>query len=85
MLARDYPITMICQVLGLPRGSWYYEARGAAETELKAAIDQIAAGVPDLRLAAGHASTPAPAGHRQAGRAAARAAPDARAQPGPAA
>ena len=46
MLVTDYPLTAICRVLGLPRSSWYYAPQGAAETELKAAINQIAAHFP---------------------------------------
>lgn len=42
-LSQDYPIATVCQVLNYPRSQVYYEARRLAdETELQAAIKQLA-------------------------------------------
>ena len=46
MLANDYPVSVICQVVGLPRSSYYYSARERDETLLKSAIEQVAARFP---------------------------------------
>jgi len=43
MLSTDYPITPLCDVLSCPRSSYYYQVRAPDETELKAAIAQVAA------------------------------------------
>ena len=43
MLAENYPITTICQVLDYSRSSYYYQSQTAGETALKQAIEQVAA------------------------------------------
>jgi len=46
MLAGDYPISVICEVVGLPRSSYYYRAVEGNETSLKTAIEKAAANWP---------------------------------------
>jgi len=43
MLAENYPITTVCQVLDCSRSSYYYQSQAAGETALKQAIEQVAA------------------------------------------
>lgn len=43
MLAETYPITLACQVLACARSSYYYQVQAADETELKQALEQVAA------------------------------------------
>ena len=43
MLSRDYPVTLVCGVLDCARSSYYYQAEEPDETELKAAIEVVAA------------------------------------------
>jgi len=43
MLASDYPVKVLCEVVGLPRSSYYYRAVECDETSLKTAIDKAAA------------------------------------------
>ncbi len=42
MLQADYPITAICQVLELPRSTFYYAAHPAPDGPLREAIDTLA-------------------------------------------
>lgn len=42
MLAREYPITLACEVLGFPRSSYYYRAQADQDTTLRAAIAAVA-------------------------------------------
>lgn len=41
-LAEVYPVTTICEVLGLPRSSYYYQPVERDESGLKAAIEKLA-------------------------------------------
>ena len=43
MLSQDYPVTMVCEVLDLARSTYYYEPQERDETEIKAAIEAVAA------------------------------------------
>lgn len=45
-LSPDYPVALICQVLSLPRSSYYYQPGPAQEDELRAALRQTAADWP---------------------------------------
>ena len=42
MLRSDYPIAMICQVLGLARSTAYYQAHPVDEQPLRQAITAVA-------------------------------------------
>ncbi len=42
MLGTDYPITMVCQVLGLPRSSHYYRPAVADDGEIRHALEDVA-------------------------------------------
>lgn len=46
MLAGDYPVSLICEVVGLSRSSYYYRAVECDETSLKTAMDKAAAQFP---------------------------------------
>ena len=46
MLASDYPVKVICKVVGLPRSSYYYSCSRRDETPLIAAIQEAAAHFP---------------------------------------
>ena len=46
MLSSDYPVQVICQILCLPRSSYYYAAVEREQTDLKAAIERVAARFP---------------------------------------
>jgi putative transposase len=46
MLSTDYPLQIICDVLALPRSSYYYLAVERQETALKAALESVAAEFP---------------------------------------
>ena len=41
-LAEDYPVTTVCQVLAMPRSSYYYQPVKRDESTLKAAIEEQA-------------------------------------------
>ena len=43
MLSEDYPVSLTCDVLGCGRSSYYYQSKQRDETEIKAAIDAVAA------------------------------------------
>ena len=43
MLSQDYPLTLLCDVIGCARSSYYYQAEQPDESELKAAIRTVAA------------------------------------------
>ena len=43
MLFQDYPVTLVCDVLGCARSSYYYRAVQPDEAELRAAIEGVAA------------------------------------------
>jgi transposase InsO family protein len=43
MLSQEYPITLVCEVLGCTRSSYYYRAEQPDETDLKAALEAVAA------------------------------------------
>ena len=42
MLAEHYPTALVCDVLGCPRSSYYYQPHIVEESELKLAIEQVA-------------------------------------------
>ena len=42
-LAREYPVDLICEVLGFPRSSYYYHPRRREDEALKAALKDVAA------------------------------------------
>lgn len=42
MLAESYPTALVCDVLGCPRSSYYYQPCGVEDDLLKAAIEQVA-------------------------------------------
>jgi len=46
MLAGDYPVSLICEVVALPRSSYYYSAVECDETSLKTALEKAAAKFP---------------------------------------
>lgn len=46
MLSPDYPVQIICDVMALPRSSYYYDAVEREEAALKAAIESVAAQLP---------------------------------------
>ncbi|HZS08510.1 MAG TPA: IS3 family transposase [Blastocatellia bacterium] len=55
MLKGDYPITLLCDLLAVPRSSFYYRPAAADESQLREAINQLAAQFPTYgsrRLAA---------------------------------
>jgi transposase InsO family protein len=39
MVAQDYPLKLVCQLLDCPRSSYYYQAEPADETEVRRAIE----------------------------------------------
>jgi transposase InsO family protein len=41
-LAREYPVQLICRVLGLPRSSYYYQPRPREDEALKVALREVA-------------------------------------------
>jgi putative transposase len=43
MLSQDYPISLACDILGCARSSYYYQPKQRDETEIKDAIDTVAA------------------------------------------
>jgi hypothetical protein len=43
MLSQDYPLTLLCDVIGCARSSYYYQAEQPDESELKSAIRAVAA------------------------------------------
>jgi hypothetical protein len=46
MLKETYPVTAICQTLGLSRSAFYQRARVTDETELRAAVETVVAAHP---------------------------------------
>jgi hypothetical protein len=53
LLARDHPVTITCDILGMARSSYYYQAAEALEEiKLKEAIKETAAKMANLRLSA---------------------------------
>ena len=46
MLAADYPVSVICEVVALPRSSYYYRTVECDETSLHTALEQAAAKFP---------------------------------------
>ncbi len=46
LLSTTYPISVICEVVALPRSSYYYCAAQRDETSLKATIEGVAAQFP---------------------------------------
>ncbi len=61
MLKSNYPISLLCDLLTVSRSSFYYKPLEADESELREAVNQIAAPLPDLRLTAINRGTPATA------------------------
>jgi putative transposase len=46
MLSTHYPVQLICEVIALPRSSYYYDPVERQETALKAAIESVSAQFP---------------------------------------
>jgi transposase InsO family protein len=46
MLKSDYPISLLCDLLTVSRSSFYYRSAEAAESELREAVNQLAAQFP---------------------------------------
>jgi transposase InsO family protein len=46
MLSQDYPVSVVCEVVGLPRSSYYYGAAEPDEAALKIALEKTAAQFP---------------------------------------
>ncbi len=46
MLSQDYPVKVICEVVGVARSSYYYGAVAPEHSALKEAIEQVAARFP---------------------------------------
>jgi putative transposase len=42
VLGETYPITLICQVVGCPRSSYYYRANASHDAQLRRAIESVA-------------------------------------------
>ena len=40
-LSEKYPVTQLCEVLGVPRSSYYYQAAATDETKLKSEIERL--------------------------------------------
>jgi putative transposase len=43
MLADDYSVSLVCELLGCSRSSYYYQPNPKGETEVKSAIEKVAA------------------------------------------
>jgi transposase InsO family protein len=43
MLSQNYPVALVCEVLGCARSTYYYQAEPPDDAELKAAIEAVAA------------------------------------------
>jgi len=43
MLVDDYPVSLVCELLGCSRSSYYYQPNRKDETEVKSAIEKVAA------------------------------------------
>jgi putative transposase len=43
MLADDYPVSLVCELLGCSRSSYYYQPSPKDETEVKSAMEKVAA------------------------------------------
>ena len=41
-LATEYPVSLVCQTLGYPRSSYYYQTRGRDDQVLKKVLEQVA-------------------------------------------
>ncbi len=46
MLAPDYPVHVICNVLGYARSSYYYQSAVQADDNLRLAIQEVAGSWP---------------------------------------
>lgn len=42
-LAAEYPVNLVCRVLGCSRSSYYYQAKGPGDQALKEAVEQVVA------------------------------------------
>jgi transposase InsO family protein len=42
-LAAEYPVNLVCRVLGWSRSSYYYQAKGQGDQALKEVVEQVAA------------------------------------------
>jgi len=40
-LQADYPVSLLCDLLALPRSSWYYKPAGRDEADLQRAVEQV--------------------------------------------
>lgn len=45
-LAANYPVTFLCELLGVSRSSYYYAANKPEEDEVRQAMEELAAGFP---------------------------------------
>lgn len=45
-LAADFPVQLVCEMLGLPRSSYYYRSQKRDEAEIRAAISEEAGAWP---------------------------------------
>jgi putative transposase len=54
MLRSEYPINLLCDLLAISRSSFYYQPTEADETELREAVNQIAAQSPTYGSVCGH-------------------------------
>lgn len=45
-LAAEYPVNLVCRVLGCSRSSYYYQSKGQDDQALKEAVEQVAASWP---------------------------------------
>lgn len=50
MLKSEHPISLLCDLLAVSRSSFYYQPVEADDSDLREAVNQLAAPVPDLRL-----------------------------------
>jgi len=46
MLIPDYPVSLLCEIVGLPRSSFYYHAVKRDESRLRAVMDRVGAQFP---------------------------------------
>ena len=42
-LAAEYPVNLVCRVLGCSRSSYYYQAKSQGNQILQEAVEQVAA------------------------------------------
>lgn len=57
MLAQEYEVSLLCELLGCPRSSFYHPAAQTDEPAVKQAIEGVARPVPHLWLPEGDRPT----------------------------